>query len=115
MTFDDAIEILANSENNKLVKEGQLEYGLYRAHDVVGVLQELKKEYAQKIYLKKSDKEMLLYYLENANFSSLLERILASKTSTLFGVGSIENVPFYGLSEEDIMYAWLYPNRIERK
>lgn len=115
MTFDDAIEILANSENNKLVKEGQLEYGLYRAHDVVGVLQELKKEYAQKIYLKKSDKEMLLYYLENANFSSLLERILASKTSTLFGVSNIENVPFYGLSEEDIMYAWLYPNEIERK
>ncbi|WP_273706064.1 hypothetical protein [Leuconostoc mesenteroides] len=53
MTFDEAIEVLANSENNKLVKEGQLEYGLYRAYDVVSVLQNLKKEYAPTVEMTK--------------------------------------------------------------
>lgn len=53
MTFDEAIEVLANSENNKLVKEGQLEYGLYRAYDVVSVLQKLRKEYAPTVEMTK--------------------------------------------------------------
>ena len=53
MTFDEALEVLANSENNKLVKEGQLEYGLYRAYDVVCVLQNLKQEYAPTVEMTK--------------------------------------------------------------
>lgn len=101
MKFDDALD--------------QLEPRTIWSNEMRDLLEQLRQEYEPKIYLKKSDKEMLLYYLENANFSSLLERILSSKTSTLFGVGSIENVPFYGLSEEDIMYAWLHPDSIERK
>lgn len=108
MKFDDAIQII---DGMPITSSG---FGV--SPDVVKrIIDDLRKEYEPKIYLKKSDKEMLLYYLENANFSSLFERILASKTSTLFEVRSIENIPFYGLSEEDIMYAWLYPNRIERK
>ena len=59
MTFDEAIEVLANSENNKLVKEGQLEYGLYRAYDVVGVLQKLRKEYAPTVEMTQEQKEYL--------------------------------------------------------
>lgn len=106
MTFEDAVQIIDG------MPTASGSFGV--SPDVVKkIIEDLREEYAPKIYLKKSDKEMLLYYLENANFSSLLERILSSKTSTLFGVGNIENVPFYGLSEEDIMYAWVNPNSIQ--
>lgn len=106
MKFDDAIQIIDG------MPTASGSFGV--SPDVVKkIVEDLRGEYAPKIYLNKSDKEMLLYYLENANFSSLLESILSSKTSTLFGVRSIENIPFYGLSEEDIMYAWLNPQNIE--
>lgn len=106
MKFDDAIQII----DGMPMLSGS--FGI-SPNVVKKIVEDLREEYAPKIYLKKSDKEMLLYYLENANFSSLLERILSSKTSTLFGVGNIENVPFYGLSEEDIMCAWVNPNSIQ--
>lgn len=60
MTFDEALEVLANSENNKLVKEGQLEYGLYRAYDVVGVLQKLKQEYAPTVEMTKEQHDLFI-------------------------------------------------------
>lgn len=108
MKFNEAIDEVRSHENTYDETSGTMQ-----TFSVLDMIDELREEYAPKIYLKKSDKEMLLYYLENANFSSLLESILSSKTSTLFGVGNIENVPFYGLSEEDIMYAWVNPNSIQ--
>lgn len=106
MKFDDAIQIIDG------MPTASGSFGV--SPDVVKkIVEDLREEYEPKIYLKKSDKEMLLYYLENANFPSLLESILSSKASTLFGVRSIENIPFYGLSEEDIMYAWVNPNSIQ--
>jgi hypothetical protein len=76
-------------------------------------MEKLRDIYEPKTYLNKSDKQMLLYYLEQENFHALLESISSSRVSTLFGIGDIKNTPFYGLSEEDIMYAWLYPKRIK--
>ena len=109
-TFEEAIEVLANSENNRLVKEGQLEYGLYRAYDVVGVLQNLKQEYAPTVEMTKTDKEMLLYYLENYSFYVFIDTVHTSKGNT-FGLPA--NDDFNELSDEDLMQAWLHPDDIQ--
>lgn len=112
MKFDEAIEVLANSQNNKLVKEGQLAYGLYRAYDVVGMLQELKKEYAPKIEMTKEEKNTLGHYLENSTFFSLIERKHAGINVELIGI-TIGSNEFLDLSDEDLMQAWLHPNDIQ--
>lgn len=111
MNFDDAIEILANSENNKLVKEGQLAYGLYRAYDVVGILQKLKKEYAPTVEMTNEDKNTLYYYLENSTFFSLIERKHAIIEAEMLGITEGIN-EFLDLSDEDLMQAWLNPETL---
>lgn len=110
MTFDEAIEVLANSENNKLVKEGQLAYGLYRTYDVVGVLQKLKQEYAPTIEMTKNDRDILLYSLQNYSFDVFSESIALSDKEKF---GLPVNKEFKGLSIEDLMQAWLHPETIK--
>lgn len=109
MKFDEAIEILANSENNKLIKEGQLEYGMYRAYDVVAVLQKLKEEYAPTVEMTKNDRDILLYNLQNYPFDVFAESIALSDREK-FGLPA--NKEFKGLSIEDLMQVWLHPDDI---
>jgi len=104
MTFDDAIEVLANSENNKIVKEGQLEYGLYRAYDVVAVLQKLKEEYAPTIEMTKPQKDLIL---RNQDEDKLYE-IMGD------GDGYYFNTEFWGeLRPNQVASAYLHPKTIK--
>lgn len=105
MTFDEAIEVLANSENNKLVKEGQLEYGLYRAYDVVSVLQKLRQEYAPTVEMTKEQYEILVLSRNNA-------------VNRVDKVGLLEFMSAYSLLNQEIdhlslMQAWLHPENIK--
>ena len=103
-TFDEAIEVLANSDNNKLIKEGQLEYGLYRAYDVVSVLQKLKQEYAPTILLTKNQ------YRELKAGHTLEEKM--SRIQRLADNSSEDSADAY-INDDMIMRSYLHPETIK--
>ena len=128
MKFDEVKRIIDAGTLGKVVLESNGDKSKYRPKEnllitddglltgpeqLFFILDELEDTYSPVISLTKEEKDMLLYYLENYNFSSLLERISSSKSATMFGIGTEEDVPFNGLSEEDLMQAWLYPRRIK--
>ena len=110
MTFDETIEVLANSQNNKLVKEGQLAYGLYCAYDVVGMLQKLKEEYSPTVEMTKEQKRILdsyrepgLYEGDYAFYDETHDYRLSLRDTGLFDT----------ITEKQLMQAWLNPNSIQ--
>ena len=109
MIFDESIEILANSENNKLVKEGQLAYGLYRAYDVVGILQKLKKEYAPTIEMTKTQYVFITSEYEQENIVDAVanlsvDNILRENFHASF---------WYPLTQREVVQAWLHPETVK--
>jgi len=95
MTFDEAIDKI--DVNGTLI-------------DTLGILQELRKEYAPPVKMTKNDKDILLYNIENYSFSVFAENISLSDKEK-FGLPA--NKEFQGLSIEDLMRAWLHPESIE--
>ena len=107
MKFDEASEVLANFQNNKLVKEGQLAYGLYRAYDVVGMLQNLKQEYAPTIEMTKEEKQNLLDLKSRATFYFFNQSVKRWQQDRI-GL----QMPYGNLTEDKLMSAWLHPESI---
>lgn len=110
MTFDEAIEVLANSENNKLVKEGQLEYGLYRAYDVVSVLQKLRQEYAPTIEMTKEQYDYISPLIQQgkelgATFTEFWEVYKFT--------GASKKIHRTFNNQEQAMQVWLHPETIK--
>lgn len=79
---------------------------------MVGVLQDLKKEYAPTVEMTKEDKNTLGYYLENSTFFSLIERKHAGIEVEMLGI-TVGTNEFLNLSDEDLMQAWLRPESIK--
>lgn len=103
--FDEALEELANSKNNVFVESKHLNYGLYRAYDVVEVLQKLRKEYAPTIEMTKKQYEILVMSRNNA-------------VKRVDKVGLLEFMSAYSLLNQEIdhislMQAWLHPEAIK--
>lgn len=98
MTFEEARRyLIGNFENMNLV-------------EVVSVLSSVREEYAPAIEMTKTDKDVLLCYLENYSFYAFIETIHRSKSNT-FGLPA--NKEFENLSDEDLMQAWLHPESIK--
>ena len=96
MTFDEALD--------------QLEPRTIWSGEMRDLLEQLRQEYAPKVEMTKTDKEMLLYYLENYSFYVFIDTVHTSKGNT-FGLPA--NDDFNELSDEDLMQAWLHPETIK--
>lgn len=102
MRFDEVetkVENLVGDLNIPLGVEGTL----------LDMIDELRQEYAPTVEMTKTDKEMLIYYLENYSFYVFIDTVHTSKGNT-FGLPA--NDDFNELSDEDLMQAWLHPNDI---
>lgn len=109
MKFNEAIEVLANFENNKLVKEGQLEYGLYRAYDVVGVLQKLQQEYAPTIEMTKGQYDFITSEYERENVVDAV----ANLTVDDFLRENFDAKFWEPLTQREVVQAWLRPETVK--
>lgn len=71
------------------------------------LLGELRDNYVPKVEMTKEEADIILGYLEDDSFFNLLSRI-----GSVGGFRDRHNL-FLGLSEEDLMQAWLYPESIK--
>jgi hypothetical protein len=59
MTFDEAIEAMTHMPGNEIRHRGDLTYAMYRAYDVVKILEQLRHEYAPEIEMTERQRETL--------------------------------------------------------
>lgn len=104
MTFDEANKIVES-----FYEDPELEYWMPDSK-VYEIIEGLREEYESTIEMTKTDKDVLLCYLENYSFYAFIETIHRSKNNT-FGIPA--NKEFENLSDEDLMQAWLHPESIE--
>lgn len=103
MKFDDAIQII---DGMTMISGG---FGI--SPDVTKrIIEDLRGEYTPPVKMTKNDKDILLYNIENYSFSVFAENISLSDKEK-FGLPA--NKEFQGLSIEDLMRAWLFPEIIK--
>ena len=104
MTFDEAIEIVEVFD-----EDPELEYWM-PSSKVYEIIERLREEYAPTIEMTNYQKGLLLRYLEDLSFSELISDVYLSRAD---GAGDEHGDRYDGLSDEDIMNAWLHPETIK--
>lgn len=103
MKFDEAetkVENLVGDLNIPLGVEGSL----------LDIIDKLREEYAPTVEMTEIGKNYLLYYLENSSFGSFISDINLVRSGTI-GVKSTDY--FEDLSDEELMQAWLHPDKVK--
>jgi len=103
MTFDKWTEKLEKHDITKL----------FTKYTFIEVIQDLRQEYTPTIEMTFEEHEYFkTFRFTDSSFTQLSESIMKQGTQVKFG---IKSTPLYlmGLSEEQLMRAWLYPDSIK--
>lgn len=100
MTFEEEIENILNNED----------YGAFGidVDTVIGILEKLQKEYAPTVEMTKEDKQSLLDLKSRATFYFFNQSVKKWQQDRI-GL----QMPYGGLTEDELMQAWLHPETIK--
>lgn len=116
MTFDEAIETLANSKNSRVETKGNSSYGVYYAPDVVQVIHQLHEEYAPTVEMTKSQLDEIARFKSMFPTRALADIIYNGQDGEWTYLDELSG-HLWGHSQqgatnkniEDTMKAYLYP------
>lgn len=106
MKFDEARELLHHKKVPYKVSNGEtrIKYVKRNNKEIRAVVDELEDEYAPITKMSKEAHDLILEYLNDGYFEDFVQMIWLDQTK--------REKLYSDLSIEDMMFAWLYPNRI---